>query len=391
MKNNWQTKKLDDIAVINGGGTPPTSIAAHFNGNNPWFTPSEITSGTVSVLSNSERQISEEALKYTKVVDQNAILLSSRATIGNIGITSKVSAYNQGIKGITPSQEIDSWFLAYWLLANKTKLEQNSFGTTFKELSTTALKRMVVSFPSLTIQKQIVEKLDSISKLQELNQKEIEKADELFDAFFNLVFALTNKWSTKKISDVAMVNPPKPKFHEWDLEKEVDFLPMSALATDAQNPFLTEKRKIKQVKTGYTCFQSDDVLLAKITPCFENGKTGIFRKSPESIGFGSTEFIVIRADKKKVAPIWIWLFVYSNRFRNEGKLHMTGSAGQKRLPVSFVENYQIPIPPLNIQEQVIEKFQSIGKYFELSKLNKELLNELFESTLNKAMKGELVS
>jgi len=384
--NGWQTKKLGDITVINGGGTPPTSHSEYFDGDVPWFTPSEITSGTVSVLTDSRRQITEEATKFSKVAEQGTVLLSSRATIGNIGIVSNRSTYNQGIKGISPKEELNHWFLAYWLLANKRILEKSSYGTTFKELSTTALKRFDIAIPSIPVQQQIVEKLDSIRKLQELNDKEIEKVEEIFNAYFNSTFVSTGKWPIKNIREVAIVNPPKPKFNDWDLEKEVDFLPMSALATDAQNPYTAEKRKLKEVIKGYTCFQSDDVLLAKITPCFENGKTGIFRKNPKSVGFGSTEFIVLRADEKKAVPLWIWLFIFSKRFREEGKLHMTGTAGQKRLPVSFVENYQIPVPSLMTQLQIIEKFQNIASLFDLKKKEKEKLSELFESTLNKLMK-----
>jgi restriction endonuclease S subunit len=222
--------------------------------------------------------------------------------------------------------------------------------------------------------------------MQELNKKEIEKIGELFNSLLDSIVTDKNSSQIKKIADVAIINPPKPKFNEWDLEREVDFLPMSVLAKDVPNPFPAQRKKIKEVLKGYTCFQSDDILLAKITPCFENGKTGIFRKNPVGIGFGSTEFIVIRVDQKQVFPLWVWLFVFSNKFRHEGALRMTGSAGQKRIPVSFVENYQIPVPSLHVQQQILDKFQVIGDQNNTCKKKKVLLNELFESTLNKLMK-----
>jgi restriction endonuclease S subunit len=98
-------------------------------------------------------------------------------------------------------------------------------------------------------------------------------------------------------------------------------------------------------------------LLAKITPCFENGKSGIVKHLDGGIGFGSTEFIVIRTNKEIANPLWIWLFIYQKEFIERGKNYMTGSAGQKRIPVSFVENYSIPVPSLEIQNQQITKLQ----------------------------------
>ena len=142
-----------------------------------------------------------------------------------------------------------------------------------------------------------------------------------------------------------------------DLDKDVSFLPMASLGINSPNPLNMETRKVKDVIKGYTCFQDDDILLAKITPCFENGKSGIVKNLVGGIGFGSTEFLVIRANKDVAYPLWIWLFIYQKEFIERGKNQMTGSAGQKRIPVSFVENYQIPIPSLEVQKQQITKLQ----------------------------------
>lgn len=202
MKTNWPTKKLGDITEVNGGGTPPTNNSGYFSGNIPWFTPSEITAGTVSSLNTSQRQITEEAMRYTKVAEQGTVLLSSRATIGNVGVVSSLSTYNQGIKGITPKEELNSWYLAYWLLANKKRLEKSSHGTTFKELSATALRRFDISIPPLSIQQQIVERLDAIRKLQELNNKEIEKVEELFNSFLASNFKPQKGWKLHQLREL---------------------------------------------------------------------------------------------------------------------------------------------------------------------------------------------
>lgn len=395
--NTWQTKKLGEVALFIGGYAFKSIELEKSKKDNLFLPVVKIGNlGTDSIIHLEDVQFYKfnNRLQPFLIKKDDVLIAMTGATVGKVAISDKNNLLlNQRVGLIRPKQGTLQEYIKY-LLLNKNfynYCQKKAGGGAQGNISPTQILFYDVYVPSLSTQQQIVEKLDAIRKLQELNNKEIEKAEELFHAFFNSTFVSTGNWQIKKIKDIAVINPPKPKFHEWDLEKEVDFLPMSALATDTQNPFPAEKRKLKQVIKGYTCFQSDDVLLAKITPCFENGKTGIFKKNPKSVGFGSTEFIIIRVDDKKTVPLWVWLFVFSNKFRQEGKLHMTGTAGQKRLPVSFVKNYQIPVPPLGVQQQIVDKFQNIASLFEIKKREKEKLSELFESALNKAMKGELIN
>ena len=109
-----------------------------------------------------------------------------------------------------------------------------------------------------------------------------------------------------------------------------------------------------EVKKGFTYFEDGDVLLAKITPCFENGKAGIARGLKNGVGFGSTEYIVIRTDNEKVRSEWIYYFINSPEFLELGASNMTGSAGQRRVPLDFVRNYKIPVPTIEDQDIILE-------------------------------------
>jgi len=394
MTNKWQTKRLGELVDFAAGFGFPKEYQGDIAGTIPFYKVSDmnISSNTVHMYE-SNNKVCEVILKKirAKVYPKGTVIFPK---IGMAVFTNKKrilstnSTFDNNVMGLIP-RKINGLFLYYYLLT--VDLSKLSRTTTMPSISQQDVKKITIPFPDRQIQQQIVENLDSIRKLQELNQKEIEKAEELFSTLLDSIVASKTNLQIKKIVDVAIINPPKPKFDEWDLEREVDFLPMSVLATDVPNPFPAEKKKVKEVLKGYTCFQSDDILLAKITPCFENGKTGIFKKSPDGIGFGSTEFIVIRVDKKQVLPLWVWLFIFSNKFRHGGRLRMTGSAGQKRIPVSFVENYQIPVPSLDLQQQIVGRFQMIENYRETCKKKKKLLNELFESALNKTMKGELIN
>ena len=117
-----------------------------------------------------------------------------------------------------------------------------------------------------------------------------------------------------------------------------------------------EERKVGEVIKGYTYFQEDDVLVAKVTPCFENGKAGIGRNLKNGIGFGSSEYYVIRPNDK-ILSVWIYLNITSNEFRTKGKLQMTGTGGLQRVPKDFVSSFKIPLPDLPTQRSIVEQIE----------------------------------
>ena len=119
--------------------------------------------------------------------------------------------------------------------------------------------------------------------------------------------------------------------------------------------------------TGFTYFKDKDVLLAKITPCFENGKAGIAHNLKNGIGFGSTEFIVIRADTSVVDPEWIFYHINTHEFIDGGKPFMTGTAGQQRIDLNYVKQYKIPVPALEEQQKILDGIHREQALIESSK------------------------
>ena len=113
----------------------------------------------------------------------------------------------------------------------------------------------------------------------------------------------------------------------------------------------TSIKEYDEVKTGFTYFAENDVLFAKITPCMENGKGAVARGLYNGIGFGSTEFHVLRPISGKTNPYWIYMLTVFPQFREDAANNMTGSAGQCRVPASFLENYRVAVPPIALQEQ----------------------------------------
>jgi restriction endonuclease S subunit len=177
-----------------------------------------------------------------------------------------------------------------------------------------------------------------------------------------------------ELGEICEVNPKKSEFKDKDFE--ISFVPMSDVSE--QNYYFEPKqtRRISEVYKGYTYFAENDVLLAKITPCFENGKSAIARKLKNGIGFGSTEFIVLRANSKTI-PEWIYNFITNTSFIEEGKNHMTGSAGQRRLNIDFLRKYKIPLPLIETQKRLVADLE---KEQEIVNANKQLI-EIYEQKI----------
>lgn len=151
-----------------------------------------------------------------------------------------------------------------------------------------------------------------------------------------------------RLDSVCEINPRMPTtLSDPDVAA---FIPMAAVSEDGRI-ISEEQRTVKEVKGGYTYFERGDVLVAKITPCFENGKATRTTSISRAIGFGSTEFHVLRAGRE-IDSSYLFHLLWNVKFRELGKNNMIGSAGQKRVPVDFLKRLEIPLPPLDEQRRI---------------------------------------
>lgn len=168
-------------------------------------------------------------------------------------------------------------------------------------------------------------------------------------------------WPLVKLSDVAQINPRCPK--DIDGEQLVSFVAMASASEDGK--LLSEEVKVlDETKKGFTYFERGDVLLAKITPCFENGKCLRPNQISKTVGFGSTEFHVLRAIEEKLDSSYLFYMVWSKAFRFLGEHSMSGAAGQKRVSADFLKAYEIPLPPLEEQKRIaaiLDKADSVRR------------------------------
>ena len=157
---------------------------------------------------------------------------------------------------------------------------------------------------------------------------------------------------------VCEINPPKPKGDAVPPQTPVTFVRMAAVDADAGAITDPQTRSFAEARNGFTSFRNDDVILAKITPCFENGKAAICRGLLNGLGFGSTEFHALRS-KGAVLPEYLYHFVRQKSFCHDGQQNMTGSVGQKRVPATWLSAVPIPLPPLAEQKRIVAKVEEV--------------------------------
>jgi type I restriction enzyme S subunit len=166
---------------------------------------------------------------------------------------------------------------------------------------------------------------------------------------------LPNGWEWTRLIDIAEINPK----NEVDDDAEVSFVPMPLVSdrTDGAHDF--EPRKWGEIKKGYTHFADGDIALAKITPCFENGKAAIFWGLVNGVGAGTTELHVARPLIDEIERRYLLLNMKTSRFLAEGEANMTGTAGQKRVPRSYFELTPLPLPPVVEQKRIVAKVDEL--------------------------------
>jgi type I restriction enzyme S subunit len=162
-------------------------------------------------------------------------------------------------------------------------------------------------------------------------------------------------WVWTRLEDIGEINPR----NSFDDNKDAGFVPMPKIFADYGLKHSFEKRKWADIKKGYTHFSDGDIGLAKITPCFENGKSCVFEGLPNKMGAGTTELHIFRNTFSAIFPHFLLLYIKNPKYISEGQKKMTGSAGQKRVPTDYFSRNPFPLPPLAEQKRIVAKIDEL--------------------------------
>ena len=200
-------------------------------------------------------------------------------------------------------------------------------------------------------------------------------------------------WTFAELQEVTTIGP---RFDSEDAQDEqlVHFVPMAAASEEFKGLDVSQLRPLGGVRKGYTFFEANDVLFAKITPCMENGKGGLVPYLPERFAFGSTEFHVLRPNAA-IMPRWLAYFLSQAEFRKAARHNMTGTAGQLRVPTKWMGAVNLPIPPLPEQTRIVAKLEELlsdldAGVAELKAAQKKLV-QYRQSLLKAAVEGALTA
>nr|WP_302937128.1 restriction endonuclease subunit S [Megamonas funiformis] len=298
-------------------------------------------------------------------------------------------------------------YIFYW--TKSLNFYELTNATTVPALRKTDLENIPIPLPPLNEQQRIVNRIESLfaklDRAKELIENTLAQFEQNKMAILHKAFTgeLTAKWRKENnidlsswengiLMDFCKINPKKINTKEFDDDMIVSFIPMPCVSDIWGKIIKKELRKLGEVKKGYTNFCEGDVLFAKITPCMENGKSAIVDKLENDIGFGSTEFYVLRCDENKLNNKYLHYFVRQKTFRDEAKGEMTGAVGQQRVPKTFLENYKMKVPTIEEQQEIVNILDNLlAKYNKIKNLEQQLekIELLKKAILAKAFHGEL--
>ena len=377
MKQGWEIKKLGEVCEVIGGSTPKTNEPTYWDGDFFWVTPAELD-GT-KLISSTKRTITEAGIKsaHLQLLPAGTVLLSSRAPIGKVAITTVPMYCNQGFKNIICSDKLYNCYV-YWFLYAKTEyLNALGTGATFKEISKKVVEQIPIPVPPLPVQERIVSELDLLSGIIEKKREQLKELNALAQSIFYDMFGdpITNEkgWEVKKLGEVADIvggSTPKTNIKEywngdnyWVTPAELHGTRYISSTERCITDLAVDKAHLTQLPIG-------TVLLSSRAPI---GKVCITRV-PMYCNQGFKN--IICSNKLNSEYVYQYLIDKTEFLKSLG----TG-ATFKEISKTTTENITIPIPPLPLQRQFASKIEAIEKQKELIKQSISETETLFNARM----------
>jgi len=298
----------------------------------------------------------------------------------------------------------------YFIISRQEEIFKKAYGGAQPNISGKMIEGLKIPLPPLIEQQRIADIIEStfekLDRAEELVQNVLDSFEARKSAILRKAFngELTAKWREENgvdfereweenlLGEICEINPKRISTKELDDDIEVTFVPMSSVSDIKgviEQPLV---KKLAEVKKGFTNFSVGDVIFAKITPCMENGKSAVVENLMNGIGFGSTEFHVLRCSER-LYNRYLYHLVRWKKFRDEARQVMTGAVGQQRVPKEFLEQYTINTPPVKEQIEIVRILDNLlekeQKARELCDIIIKNIEQLKKSILARAFRGEL--
>lgn len=335
MSSTFKRVRVGDVAQVTGGATPKSDHKEFWGGEVAWLTPKDLSDNPARYTSSGKRFLTKAGLNScsAKMLPKDAVLLTSRAPIGYVSIASAPLCTNQGFKSLQLDDSQDPLFWYYLLTASTAYLESRANGSTFKEVSGSVVKDLEFDVPPLDEQRRIAGVLGALDDLIEVNRGLIRDMDQLLQEQFHVLGL--GAAGPASLIDYVSLNPKN--------EAPASPAPYVDMAALPERGSRIAEVKYRESKGGAR-FKNGDTLVARITPCLENGKTAyVDVLEDQTVGVGSTEFIVLR-ERESVPSGWAYCLARSERFRSHAIQQMTGTSGRQRVARESLETFPITSP-----------------------------------------------
>ena len=375
ITSNYEIVSIGSVASLVSGYAFPMALQGK-DGTIPFYKVGDMnTKGNEVEMHLSNNYVSNElaASKKWGTAPAGTVIfpkIGAAIATNKKRILTESSLFDNNVMGIICGDRILPKFMLY--LLNSIDISQWASLSNPPSISMDAVLKQQIPLPPLDIQRQIVRELDGY-------QQVIAGAKMALSNYLPTISCSSG--SKKALEDIAIFKPAKDEVKSMLGETDVSFVPMADINTFDASFTPKENRKLSEVLSGFTYFKDNDILLAKITPCFENGKAAIARKLTNGIGFGSTEYIVIRANTSLVYPEWIFYHINTPEFIEGGKPFMTGTAGQQRVDINYVKQYRIPVPSLEDQKKILDQISYEQSLIEPSKQLIKVFTEKIETRI----------
>ena len=368
--------RLEDKIATQSGGTPNTKKLKYYEGGNiPWLSSSEVNQGYIF---STEKFITQEGLDNSSArwIPKDSVLIAMYgATAGRVGLSTIPLTTNQAVCALLPCSSFNPIFLYYAVCQKTPWMISQCRGAAQPNISQGIIRSMELPIPPMAKQMQFV----SIAK--QADKSKFGDFKSQFIEMFGNPLSSKQKNELKRLGQCCIINPRRPNIALCDTDK-VSFIPMPAVSEDGYLVDMADEEYGK-VKKGFTYFENNDVLFAKITPCMENGKGAIAYGLTNGIGVGSTEFHVLRPINGISSPYWLLTLTRMPIFRERAAKNMSGTGGQKRVSASYLNHFMVGLPA--IEEQ--RRFEAIYRQADKSKsvIQKALvyLNDIQSDELRK--------
>ena len=372
MSTEWKSYRIKDICTYIGSGTTPKSSNFKYyeNGIHNWVNTGDLNDG---IVSECKQQITDIALRdyptlrfYPKETIIDAMY---GATIGKVGMLDFDAVVNQACCAmVINKKKVVPKFVLYYLIHYKPQLVKDSLGGTQPNVNQFKVSTISIAIPSIAYQQTVVDYLDV--KLSDIS-RQVSLLTRKRDAYLRLKKSIINHAVTKGLNPNAKMKDSGIEWigdvpEEWEVKRLKDICTLSPnVKIPTQDEFGSylpmEGLRLGQIETSdecisalqgkYTPFEENDLLIAKVTPCFENGNIAIAEELTNGIGFGSSEIFVLRANKESNVRFLFYLSL-SQSFQDKACATMCGVGGLKRISPLFMKSHIIACPPLPEQRSI---------------------------------------